>query len=110
MNIRKILLLLLAGVSSINTWAQKPRFGEKKRSKRIEKHIAYLASDELGGRLSASDNDKKSAEYIAKQYELIGLEPAGEDESYFQYMPTPDLRIAKSNTSMVLDEVALKLS
>ena len=53
MNIRKILLLLLAGVSSINTWAQKPRFGEKKRSKRIEKHIAYLASDELGGRLSA---------------------------------------------------------
>ncbi|MCH1473684.1 MAG: M28 family peptidase [Bacteroidia bacterium] len=109
MNIRKILLLLLAGVSSINTWAQKPRFGEKKRSKRIEKHIAYLASDELGGRLSASDNDKKSAEYIAKQYELIGLEPAGEDESYFQYMPTPDLRIAKSNTSMVLDEVALKL-
>lgn len=109
MNIRKILLLLLAGVSSINTWAQKPRFGEKKRSKRIEKHIAYLASDELGGRLSASDNDKKSAEYIAKQYELIGLEPAGEDESYFQYMPTPDLRLAKSNTSMVLDEVALKL-
>ena len=109
MNIRKILLLLLAGVSSINTWAQKPRFGEKKRSKRIEKHIAYLASDELGGRLSASDNDKKSAEYIAKQYEQIGLEPAGEDESYFQYMPTPDLRLAKSNTSMVLDEVALKL-
>lgn len=109
MNIRQILLLLLAGVSFINTWAQKPRFGEKKRSKRIEKHIAYLASDELGGRLSASDNDKKSAEYIAKQYELIGLEPAGEDESYFQYMPTPDLRLAKSNTSMVLDEVLLKL-
>ena len=109
MNIRQILLLLLAGVSLINTWAQKPRFGEKKRSKRIEKHIAYLASDELEGRLSASDNDKKSAEYIAKQYELLGLEPAGDDASYFQYMPTPDLRLAKSNTSLVLDEVELKL-
>ena len=77
MNIRLILLSHLAFVISLNVWAQKPHFGEKKRSKRITKHITYLASDELGGRLSASDNDRKSAEYVAKQYERIGLEPAG---------------------------------
>ncbi len=109
MNIRLILLSLLACVISLNVWAQKPHFGEKKRSKRITKHITYLASDELGGRLSASDNDKKSAEYIAKQYERIGLEPAGENDSYYQYMSTPDLRLAKSNTSLVLDKYVLKL-
>lgn len=109
MNIRLILLSHLAFVISLNVWAQKPHFGEKKRSKRITKHITYLASDELGGRLSASDNDRKSAEYIAKQYERIGLEPAGENDSYYQYMSTPDLRLAKSNTSLVLDEYVLKL-
>lgn len=109
MNIRLILLSHLAFVISLNVWAQKPHFGEKKRSKSIAKHITYLASDELGGRLSASDNDRKSAEYIAKQYERIGLEPAGENDSYYQYMSTPDLRLAKSNTSLVLDEYVLKL-
>jgi hypothetical protein len=109
MNIRLILLSHLAFVISLNVWAQKPHFGEKKRSKRITKHITYLASDELGGRLSASDNDRKSAEYIAKQYERIGLEPAGENDSYYQYMSTPDLRLAKSNTSLVLDKYVLKL-
>lgn len=109
MNIRLILLSHLAFVISLNVWAQKPHFGEKKRSKRITKHITYLASDELGGRLSASDNDRKSAEYIAKQYERIGLEPAGENDTYYQYMSTPDLRLAKSNTSLVLDEYVLKL-
>ena len=109
MNIRLILLSHLAFVISLNVWAQKPHFGEKKRSKRITKHITYLASDELGGRLSASDNDRKSAEYIAKQYERMGLEPAGENDSYYQYMSTPDLRLAKSNTSLVLDKYVLKL-
>ena len=109
MNIRLILLSHLAFVISLNVWAQKPHFGEKKRSKRITKHITYLASDELGGRLSASDNDRKSAEYVAKQYERIGLEPAGENDSYYQYMSTPDLRLAKSNTSLVLDKYVLKL-
>jgi hypothetical protein len=109
MNIRLILLSQLTFVISLNVWAQKPHFGEKKRSKRITKHITYLASDELGGRLSASDNDRKSAEYIAKQYERIGLEPAGENDSYYQYMSTPDLRLAKSNTSLVLDKYVLKL-
>jgi hypothetical protein len=109
MNIRLILLSHLAFVISLNVWAQKTHFGEKKRSKRITKHITYLASDELGGRLSASDNDRKSAEYIAKQYERIGLEPAGENDSYYQYMSTPDLRLAKSNTSLVLDKYVLKL-
>ena len=109
MYIRLILLLLIASISSANLWAQKPRFGEKKISKRVKKHIAYLASDELEGRLSGSENDQKSAEYIAKQYESIGLEPAGEDGTFYQYMPTPDLRLAKSNSKLLLGDESLKL-
>jgi len=109
MYIRLILLLLIASISSINLWAQKPRFGEKKISKRLKKHIEYLASDELEGRLSASENDRKSAEYIAKQYKSLGLEPAGEDGTFYQYMPTPDLRLAKSNSNLILGEDAMKL-
>ncbi|MDG1045669.1 MAG: M28 family peptidase [Bacteroidia bacterium] len=109
MYIRLILLLLIASISSINLWAQKPRFGEKKISKRLKKHIEYLASDELEGRLSASENDRKSAEYIAKQYKSLGLESAGEDGTFYQYMPTPDLRLAKSNSNLILGEDAMKL-
>lgn len=36
--------------------------------KRIKKHIVYLSSDELKGRGTSSNGEKKAAKYIAKQF------------------------------------------
>ena len=41
--------------------------------KKIKKHIAYLASDELKGRGTSSAEELKAAEYIAKLYKSYGL-------------------------------------
>jgi len=43
----------------------------------IEDHIYYLASDELQGRRSGSEGEKKAAQYIADRFEEVGLSPAG---------------------------------
>ncbi|KAA3599250.1 MAG: M20/M25/M40 family metallo-hydrolase [Calditrichaeota bacterium] len=41
----------------------------------IEKHVKFLASDELGGRLTGSVEGEIAARYIATEFESYGLEP-----------------------------------
>ena len=50
----------------------------------MKKDMAYLTSDELGGRNTGSPEIEKAADYVAAQFKAAGLEPAGKDGSYFQ--------------------------
>src|SRR3989454_6365807 len=47
-------------------------------------HLKYLADDLLEGRAPATRGGRLAAKYIAAQFEALGLEPAGNDGSYFQ--------------------------
>jgi acetylornithine deacetylase/succinyl-diaminopimelate desuccinylase-like protein len=47
-------------------------------------HIKFLASDELEGRGNGSPGLESAAEYIAAKFREAGLEPAGEDGTFFQ--------------------------
>jgi len=44
-------------------------------TKKIETHIAYLASDKLKGRGTASPGELEAAHYIAAQFKKAGLQP-----------------------------------
>ena len=48
------------------------------------KDVTYLASDEMKGRGDGSPELDRAADYIAEQFRLAGLSPAGEANSYFQ--------------------------
>ncbi|MEK7757234.1 MAG: M28 family peptidase, partial [Planctomycetota bacterium] len=54
---------------------------------RFQAHINYLASDELEGRGVGSRGIELASDYIAGQFASIGLEPAGDDGTYFQTFP-----------------------
>ena len=47
----------------------------------------YLAADDLEGRLAGSPGAACAGEFIARQFELLGLEPAGADGTFFQPVP-----------------------
>jgi hypothetical protein len=51
---------------------------------RMRKDVAYLASDELEGRGVSTLGINLAADYIAGEFKLAGLKPAGVDGSYFQ--------------------------
>ena len=53
---------------------------------RMMNHVAYLASAELAGRGLGTPGLEKAADYIAAQFEAIGLQPGGEDDSFFQHL------------------------
>lgn len=46
--------------------------------------IAYMASDEMEGRGTGQEGIDKAAEYIASIWESFGVQPAGDDNSFFQ--------------------------
>lgn len=49
--------------------------------------MAFLADDLLEGREAGSRGHDIAALYMASQFRALGLEPAGEDGSYFQQVP-----------------------
>ncbi|MFK8029387.1 MAG: M28 family metallopeptidase [Gammaproteobacteria bacterium] len=57
------------------------------RPEAFRAHVEFLASDLLEGREAGTRGYDLAAAYVAAQYELIGLEPAGDNDSYFQSVP-----------------------
>lgn len=55
----------------------------KVKSVSMRDDVSVLAHDSLNGRKTGSSDEKKAAEYIAKRFENLGLQPKGTD-GYFQ--------------------------
>ena len=53
----------------------------------IRAHLKFLSSDLLEGRGPGTRGDALATSYIASQFEAMGLEPAGDDGTYFQKVP-----------------------
>ncbi len=50
----------------------------------LRRHVEILASDLMEGRLTGSNGERLATSYVADAFERFGLEPAGDDGSYFQ--------------------------
>ena len=53
----------------------------------IESHIYFLASDELKGRSTGSDELKIAAAYLANHLRKYGVKPAGDHGTFYQNVP-----------------------
>lgn len=68
----------------------------------LQAHLAYLADDARLGRMTGTQGYRDSADYVAMQFEQLGLEPAGEDESWFQQVPLTAGRIDVDSATVTL--------
>jgi Peptidase family M28 len=80
------------------------------QAEELKKWATYLASDELAGRLTGSRGQRLAAEYIAKHFESLGLEPlgdAGEDgkRGFIQKYPVTRTSLDPQATSISLEEL-----
>jgi Zn-dependent M28 family amino/carboxypeptidase len=50
----------------------------------VKAHIQYLADDKLQGRLPGTPGYQMAVDYVIKQYKSMGVEPAGENNTYLQ--------------------------
>lgn len=50
----------------------------------LKQHLSVFAADSMEGRGTGTKGLKKAADYLADQYGKLGLQPVGDDSSYFQ--------------------------
>ena len=82
-----VLVVAAAGLTSNVLWADEP---VSIRADLLRSHVEYLASDELGGRDSGEPGLEVAAEYVARRFQEVGLEPAGDDgKGYFNGFTIP---------------------
>src|SRR5436190_1674405 len=80
MKVCKSAALVLAAACAVHLYAD-PRHIDPRA---YLDHIKYLSSDELEGRGDGAPGLEKAADYIAAGFRASGLEPAGENGTFFQ--------------------------
>jgi Tol biopolymer transport system component len=64
----------------------------------IRKHVAWLASETLQGRLTGTEGEILAADYLAAQFEAAGLKPGGTNGSWFEEFDfTSGVSLGKDN-------------
>src|SRR5207237_3678788 len=69
---------------------------------RIRAHVKFLASDLLEGRGTGQRGGDVAAEYIATQFELYGLKPAGDNGTFLQKVPLEGIATQDDSTLTLL--------
>ncbi|HVE86198.1 MAG TPA: M28 family peptidase, partial [Myxococcales bacterium] len=59
----------------------------------LEAHTRFLSHDLLEGRLPGTRGDELAVQYVAAQFRAYGLEPGGEDGTYFQKVPMVGIEV-----------------
>ncbi len=77
-----VFLLFLENVASspLNT----SNLNYEINKKNLHDYVAFLTADALEGRLTGTMGEKLAAQYIATQFLKLGLEPAGDNGTFFQ--------------------------
>jgi hypothetical protein len=66
----------------------------------VYSRIEFLASDFLRGRNTPSPELEIAASYLVNQHRLFGLQPGGENRSYYQWYPYPMRRLSAAGARM----------
>lgn len=72
-------------------------------------HVRYLADDRLNGRAVGTEGARCAADYIAAQFESLGLEPAGTEGNYFQPFPIRNGAELGRDNALVVEGASLAL-
>lgn len=75
------------------------------RAEDMKKHVAYLASDALEGRLTGTEGEKLATQYVADVFEKIRLLPFGDKDAWFQNFEfTAGVALGEGNTLTLLGD------
>ena len=74
----------------------------------LEYRLRIIADDSMMGRESGSEGDYKTADYVASEFRRLGLEPAGENGTYFQTVPFWSVGVDRTS-SLSVDGTPLEL-
>jgi Zn-dependent M28 family amino/carboxypeptidase len=94
-----VLSLAIAAPAAAQAAPQAPDLARSAAN--VKAHVTFLASDLLQGREAGSPGYDIAANYVAAQFALLGLKPAGDKGTYFQTVPMVAYRAADEGAFVV---------
>jgi hypothetical protein len=73
------------------------------RPEAIRADMRFLADDLLEGRRAGTRGHEIAAKFVASQFETMGLEPMGENGTYFQSVPLRSIRPDENQTTLTIE-------
>lgn len=74
----------------------------------LKKDVTYLADDKLEGRETGTAGSEAAAEYIAKRFMEVGLQPKGDNGTFFQVFNQKPKGVHGETLSDTVKEVSVK--
>lgn len=69
----------------------------------IRAHLEFLADDDMRGRETGSQEHEIAANYIASEFKQLGLDPIGEDGTFYQRVPFRKSTLKENSASMTYE-------
>lgn len=91
-------------------FAQKLKKADKAVFDNLKAHVSFLADDKLEGRRAGTPGEKLAAEYIGQQFQKAGLQPRGDNGSWFQSFEIYDGKQVNPSTHLFINGNDLKLN
>jgi len=81
--LRFVAAFLVVSVTSIGAQQRAPQ-NDSIRQEDLRADLFFLAGDSMRGRLTDTEENRATADYLRSRFERMGLKPAGPNGSYFQ--------------------------
>ncbi len=99
-------LVAFLAIFSLQLYSQSPAFNFTKQE--IEANLRYIASDELGGRRTASKGEQLAADYIVQQLMSYGVQMAPGHSEYVQQVPFRNVQ-PPTSAELTIGDAAFKM-
>lgn len=96
--VRAIVGIAAAALAAVSTAAAEPTFSPD----RFRAHVEFLASDLVEGRSPGTRGYDLAALYVAEQFRGLGLQPAGENGTWYQTVRLQERRFGTGGASLTI--------
>ena len=99
-----IALLAVGAVGAVGaaSAAPAPASADSAAAARVRAHVEFLADDLLEGRGTGTRGHEIAAAYVVSQFRALGLQPAGENGGWYQWVPFRRATLAPGKSSVTL--------
>jgi Zn-dependent M28 family amino/carboxypeptidase len=105
-------LAVVGSIASAQTPAPAPPAPQSERARAWWATVTTLSADDMEGREAGSEGHRRASELVAQRFAALGLEPAGENGTFFQAVRLEERRFTAgaSSAALVTDGAAAPLA